>query len=146
MLLHLPHFCNSLFTSSHTTWPEHGVHGAAGRWRRPTAWSVRPVCLPPWHTRLIPGGVPQHTSPTVCCRRCVPTGEVLSYLLAQLRAARPPEELVALAAEARARLVAAGAPAVAVPLAVRVEVDNVLAARAGLPTFEAWRARQEAGQ
>jgi hypothetical protein len=67
------------------------------------------------------------------------------HQLAQLRAARPPEELAALEAEARARLVAEGTPAVALPLAVRVAVDQVLAAQAGLPSFELWRQRQEAG-
>ena len=65
--------------------------------------------------------------------------------LAQRRAALPPEELAALEAEARARLVAAGTPAVALPLAVRVAVDQVLAAQAGLPSFEDWRHTQEAG-
>jgi hypothetical protein len=144
MLLHLPHFCNSLFTSSHTTWPEHGVHGAAGRWRRPTAWSARPACLPPWHTRRSPGGVPQHTSPTVCRRRCVPTGEILSYLLAQRRAALPPAELAALEAAQHARLVAEGTPEYALRMGVQAAVDQVLAARAGLPSFEDWRQMQEA--
>ena len=66
--------------------------------------------------------------------------------LAQPRAARPLAELAALEAVARARLVAAGTPAVALPLAVRVEVDKVLAVQAGLPTFEGWRASQEAGR
>jgi hypothetical protein len=65
--------------------------------------------------------------------------------LEQLRTARLPEELGALEAEARARLVAAGTPAVALPLAVRVAVDQVLAAQAGLPAFEVWRQTQEAG-
>ena len=55
--------------------------------------------------------------------------------LAQRRAALPPAELAALEAEARARLVAAGTPAVALPLAVRVAVDQVLAAQAGLPVL-----------
>jgi hypothetical protein len=64
--------------------------------------------------------------------------------LARLRAALPPEELGALEAEARARLVAAGTPAVALPLAVRVAVDQGLAAQAGLPAFEVWRQTQEA--
>ena len=64
--------------------------------------------------------------------------------LAQLRTALLPEELAALEAEARARLMAAGTPAVALPLAVRVAVDQVLAAQAGLPSFEAWRHTQEA--
>jgi hypothetical protein len=65
--------------------------------------------------------------------------------LEQRRAALLPEALAALEAEARARLVAAGTPAVALPLAVRVAVDQVLAAQAGLPAFEAWRQTQEAG-
>jgi hypothetical protein len=64
--------------------------------------------------------------------------------LAQLRTALLPAALVALEAEARARLVAEGTPAVALPLAVRVAVDQVLAAQAGLPAFEAWRQTQEA--
>jgi hypothetical protein len=63
----------------------------------------------------------------------------------QLRGALPPEELAALEAEARARLRAEGTPAVALPLAVRVTVDKGLAAQAGLPAFEVWRAQQAAG-
>jgi hypothetical protein len=59
--------------------------------------------------------------------------------LAQRRTALRPEALAALEAEARARLMAAGTPAVALPLAVRVAVDQVLAAQAGLPSFEVWR-------
>jgi hypothetical protein len=62
----------------------------------------------------------------------------------QLRSALPPEELSALEAEARARLIAEGTPAVALPLAVRVTVDKGLAAQAGLPSFEIWRQTQEA--
>ena len=46
-------------------WPEHGAYGAAGLWRRATAWSARPSCLPPWHTRRIPHGCPQHASSAV---------------------------------------------------------------------------------
>jgi hypothetical protein len=65
--------------------------------------------------------------------------------LEHLRAALPPAALAALEGEARARLVAAGTPAVALPLAVRVAVDQGLAAQAGLPAFEAWRQMQEAG-
>ena len=65
--------------------------------------------------------------------------------LAQRRAALPPAALAALEAEAHARLVAAGTPAVALPLAVRVAVDQVLAAQAGLPAFAVWRQTQEAG-
>jgi hypothetical protein len=64
--------------------------------------------------------------------------------LTQRRAALPPAELAALEAEARARLVAAGTPAVALPLATRLAVDQVLAAQAGLPSFEAWRQTPEA--
>jgi hypothetical protein len=63
----------------------------------------------------------------------------------QLRAALPPAELAAREAEARARLIAAGTPAVALPLAVRVAVDTGFAAQAGLPSFEVWRQAQEAG-
>ena len=55
--------------------------------------------------------------------------------LAQRRTALLPAALAALEAEARARLVAAGTPAVALPLAVRVAVDQVLAAQAGLPVL-----------
>jgi hypothetical protein len=44
----------------------------------------------------------------------------------------------------QARLVAAGTPACALGLAVRVAVDAALKAQAGLPAFEAWRPRQEA--
>jgi hypothetical protein len=61
----------------------------------------------------------------------------------QLRAALPPEELAACEAAARARLVAEGTPEVALPLAVRVAVDQGLAAQAGLPSFEIWRQMQE---
>jgi hypothetical protein len=64
--------------------------------------------------------------------------------LTQLRAALPSAELAALEAAARDRLVAAGTPAVALPLAVRVAVDQVLAAHAGLLSFAAWRQTQEA--
>jgi hypothetical protein len=64
----------------------------------------------------------------------------------QLRAALPPAELAARAAAAQARLVAEGTPAVALPLAVRVAIDRVLAEQAGLPSFEAWRQTQEADQ
>jgi hypothetical protein len=65
--------------------------------------------------------------------------------LTQLRAALPPEELAALEAEARTRLVADGMPACALGLAVRMAVDTGLATQAGLPAFEAWRQTQEAG-
>jgi hypothetical protein len=71
MLLHLPHFCNSLFTSPRMRWPEHGAYDAAGLWCRAIAWSARPACLPPWHTRRIPRCRPQHASSAVDCR--VPT-------------------------------------------------------------------------
>src|SRR5712691_4023381 len=64
----------------------------------------------------------------------------------QLRATLPPAELAALEAQARARLVAEGKPEYTLRGAVRVAVDTVLAAQAGLPTFEGWRAQQEAGQ
>ena len=64
--------------------------------------------------------------------------------LAGLRAALPPEELAALEAAQHARLVAEGTPAVALPLAVRVAVDAVLAVQAGLPSFEDWQQTQEA--
>jgi hypothetical protein len=71
MLQHLPHFCNSLFTSPRMRWPEHGAYDAAGLWRRATAWSARPACLPPWHTRRIPHCRPQHAASAVDGR--VPT-------------------------------------------------------------------------
>jgi hypothetical protein len=64
----------------------------------------------------------------------------------QLRAALPPEELAAREAAARARLIAEGKPEYTLQGAVRVAVDTMLAAQAGLPTFEAWRAQQEAGR
>ena len=44
----------------------------------------------------------------------------------------------------RARLRAAGTALVALDMAVRVAIDNVLAAQAALPTFEVWRRQQEA--
>jgi hypothetical protein len=65
--------------------------------------------------------------------------------LAHLRAALPSAALAALEAAARARLVAEGTPAVALSLAVRVAVDQALAAQAWLPAFEAWRQTPEAG-
>lgn len=64
--------------------------------------------------------------------------------LAQRRAALPPDELAALEAESRARLVAEGTRAFALGLAVRVAVDAALEARAGLPSFADWRQTQEA--
>ena len=66
--------------------------------------------------------------------------------LTRLRAALPPAELAALEAAQHARLVAEGTPACALRMGVRAAVDTVLAAQAGLPTFEVGRARQEAGQ
>jgi hypothetical protein len=63
--------------------------------------------------------------------------------LEQLHAALAPEELAALEAEARTRLVAEGTPAYALRMGVRAAVDQVLAAQAGLPSFEAWQQRQE---
>jgi hypothetical protein len=65
--------------------------------------------------------------------------------LAQLRAALPLAELAALEAAHQARLMAAGTPAYALGLAVRVAVDEVLEVRASLPSFEAWRHTQEVG-
>jgi hypothetical protein len=64
--------------------------------------------------------------------------------LAGLRAALPPAELAALEEASRARLVAEGTPAYALRMGVRAAVDQVLAAQAGLPSFEDWRQRQEA--
>jgi hypothetical protein len=66
--------------------------------------------------------------------------------LEQLRAARPPAELEALEAAARAQLVAEGTPAFTLRMGVRAAVDTVLAAQAGLPSFEVWRAMQEASR
>jgi hypothetical protein len=66
-------------------------------------------------------------------------------VLAQLRTALPSAELAALEAAHQARLVAAGTPAYALGLAVRVAVDAALEAQAGLPSFEVWRQTQEAG-
>ncbi len=66
--------------------------------------------------------------------------------LEQLRATLPPAALAALEAQARTRLVAAGTPEFALRMGVRAAVDTVLTAQAGLPTFEAWRARREAGR
>ncbi len=63
----------------------------------------------------------------------------------QLRATLPPATLAAREEVHHAQLVAEGTPAVALPLAVRVAVDTELAVQAGLPTFEVWRARPEAG-
>jgi hypothetical protein len=64
--------------------------------------------------------------------------------LAGLRAALPPAELAALEEASRARLVAEGTPAYALRMGVQVAVDQVLAAQAGLPSFEDWRQTQEA--
>jgi hypothetical protein len=62
--------------------------------------------------------------------------------LAQLRATQPPADFAALEATQQARLVAAGTPAFALGLAVRVAVDEALEAQAGLPAFAAWRETQ----
>jgi hypothetical protein len=66
--------------------------------------------------------------------------------LAQLRAALPAEDLAALEAGSRTRLRVDGTPLCALGCAVRMAVDEVLEAQAGLPTFEVWRQTQEAGQ
>jgi len=63
----------------------------------------------------------------------------------QLRAALPSAALAALEEASRARLVAEGTPAYALRLGVRAAVDTVLTAQAGLPSFEDWWARPEAG-
>jgi hypothetical protein len=63
--------------------------------------------------------------------------------LAQLRATCAPAALAVMAAAQQAQLVAAGTPALALDLAVRVAVDDVLAAQAQLPTFEVWQQHQE---
>ena len=62
---------------------------------------------------------------------------------AQLRAALSREALMALEDAQRARLRAAGTALVALDMAVRVAIDNVLAAQAQLPTYEVWRQQQE---
>ena len=63
---------------------------------------------------------------------------------AQLRAALPSTALMALEDAQRARLRAAGTALVALDIAVRVAIDNVLAAQAQLPTFEVWRQQEAA--
>ena len=63
---------------------------------------------------------------------------------AQLRAALPSTALMALEDAQRARLRAAGTALVALDMAVRVAIDNVLAAQAQLPTFEVWRQQEAA--
>ena len=63
---------------------------------------------------------------------------------AQLRAALSREALMALEDAQRARLRAAGTALVALDMAVRVAIDNVLAAQAQLPTFEVWRQQEAA--
>ena len=68
------------------------------------------------------------------------------HQLAHLRAARPPAELAALAAAAHAQLVAEGTPEFTLRMGVRAAVDTVLAAQAGLPTFDVWRQTPEAGR
>lgn len=59
--------------------------------------------------------------------------------LAVLRAQLPETELAALEATAQARLLADGTAACALPLAVRLAVDDRLEAQAGLPDFAAWQ-------
>ena len=66
--------------------------------------------------------------------------------LGRVRQGLPAEALATLEAEDRARLVAEGTPVCALRMGVRAAVDTVLAAQAGLPTFEMGRARQEAGR
>src|SRR5262249_32648991 len=66
--------------------------------------------------------------------------------LEHLRAALPPGGLAAREGASRARLVAEGTPAYALRMGVQAAVDQVLAARAGLPTFEGWRQTPEASQ
>jgi hypothetical protein len=64
--------------------------------------------------------------------------------VAQLRTALPAADLATLEAESRACLIADGAPAYTLTLAVRAAVEAALEARAGLPAFEVWRQQQEA--
>ena len=56
----------------------------------------------------------------------------------------PATALMALEDAQRARLRAAGTALVALDIAVRVAIDNVLAAQAQLPTFEVWRQQEAA--
>jgi hypothetical protein len=63
--------------------------------------------------------------------------------LRRLRAALPAEELAALEATTRARLVAAGTASCTLTFAVRFAVDEILDAQAALPSFAAWRQTQE---
>ena len=63
----------------------------------------------------------------------------------QLRAALSSADLVALEDAQRSRLIAAGTPGLALDFAVRVGVDDALAAQADLPTYEVWRRQQEEG-
>lgn len=62
--------------------------------------------------------------------------------IVRLREALLPEERATLEHQTRARLEAEKTPAFALGLAVRLAVDELLEARAGLPPFEAWRAAQ----
>jgi hypothetical protein len=62
----------------------------------------------------------------------------------RLRATLAPDDLAALEATVRAQLVAAGeTPACALDTMVRVERDAILAARAGIPTFDAWQQQHQ---
>jgi hypothetical protein len=63
--------------------------------------------------------------------------------LAQLRSTCPPAVLAGLETAQRDRLMAASTPAVALDFAIRVAVDDVLAAQAELLPFEVWRQEQE---
>lgn len=62
--------------------------------------------------------------------------------LAQLRAALPEGALAALEAAQQVRLLAEGTAACALPLAVRIAVDEVLATQARLPECATWHAQQ----
>jgi hypothetical protein len=63
--------------------------------------------------------------------------------LARLREALTLEELATLEQQAHTRLVAEKTPAFTMGLAVRMAVDEVLEAKAGLPPFDVWRQHQE---
>jgi hypothetical protein len=65
---------------------------------------------------------------------------------AQRRAALSHAELRALEDAQRTRLVATGTVPVALDLAVRWAIDDILMAQAPLPTFAVWRQQQEEGQ
>ena len=71
--------------------------------------------------------------------------DLIRELLA-LQGDRKTGELTVVVGDVRTRiLVAEGKPEYTLRGAMRVAVDQVLAAQAGLPSFEVWRQTQEAG-